>query len=97
MEKRKLFIVLTVITVLLIIAGGFAVSVFIRNQLTESLVNQYAVQEGLQARQIAQTLELEIHQTEAKLNLIAQLPEVMSGDTAACLMTRKQKWATWGV
>jgi signal transduction histidine kinase len=84
MEKRKLFIVLTVITVLLIIAGGFAVSVFIRNQLTESLVNQYAVQEGLQARQIAQTLELEIHQTEAKLNLIAQLPEVMSGDTAAC-------------
>lgn len=84
MNRNKLFIIITTLTVLLIIISGFITSIYTRQKLTENLITQYGVQEGVVARQLAQTLEIEIAQTQAKLNLIAKLPAVMLGNKDVC-------------
>ena len=84
MKRRRIFSVLTILLGLLIIAAGFATSILIREQLTNNLITQYNLQEKAMGEQVAETLALEVAQTKAKLDLIAKLPVVQSGDTAAC-------------
>lgn len=84
MKKRKVFFLITGMLGALIIGSGFAASVFVHEQLTKNLINIYATQQGILATQIAQTLTVEIEQIQTKLRLIAQLPEIMNGDTATC-------------
>ena len=84
MNNKRSFIGITAVLALLIIVSGFILSSYVRDHLTNNLIVQYSTQEGYAAQQVAQTLQLEIAQTEAKLYLIAQLPEVASGSTVAC-------------
>jgi Na+-transporting methylmalonyl-CoA/oxaloacetate decarboxylase beta subunit len=68
MNKKTLFIIAMICMAFAIISGGYLFSVFIQNRIVDNLINQYASSEGVVAEQVAQTLELEIAQTEAKLS-----------------------------
>lgn len=84
MNKKTLFLTITIVLAALMVISSFAISRFVRNQLTDNLITQYSAQEGVAAEQTAETLELEIAQVQAKLNLIAQLPDVAAGSTSTC-------------
>lgn len=84
MHKQTRFVIISAATAFAILAAIFVASFYIRAQLTENLTQQYVEQEALLSQQVAHTLELEVAQTQAKLELVAKYPEVRDGDTAAC-------------
>ncbi|MES2437074.1 MAG: cache domain-containing protein [Patescibacteria group bacterium] len=84
MNKRTLFIIITVSVIVLIIIGGMISSNYIKNKITDNLITDYGEQEKLIASQVAQTIEIEILSLEKQLYFISELPEIKYGDTDEC-------------
>jgi PAS domain S-box-containing protein len=85
MNKKTLFIIFTIGMVCVIIVGGLGASQYVKTKLTQNLTNQYADHEGQLARQVAQTLELEVSGIEAQLKIMAQFSEIKNGTPQQCI------------
>jgi len=84
MSKKALFIIITFIAVLLVIAAASVSAFIIRDKIINNLVDQYAQQEQTIAKDTAKILEAEISSVAEKLTIISQIPQVQKGETEVC-------------
>jgi HAMP domain-containing protein len=84
MSKRVLFILMTSGMILLIIVSAISASFYIKNQLTNKLIDQYALQQGVLAKQVSQSLQVEVSALREQLVLISEYPEIKNGSAAEC-------------
>lgn len=84
MSKKNTIIIAIAIATLTVMSISYGFISVIKKRLTDNLINQYSRQELLIAETSAKILEREISTIQEKLNLIAQIPEVKSGNTEDC-------------
>lgn len=86
---KKLLATTTGIIIILIISPVLLATIWFlgkntQKDIEETVVKQFGEQELVIAGEIAQIFETEIANTEEKLNMIAQIPEVKKGDSETC-------------
>ncbi len=81
-KNQLITIVLTLTIIGVLISLGSAY--FIRERISESLIEEEARADLVLTEQIARLLEKEVKSIEDKVNLLAQFPEVRDGDTESC-------------
>ncbi len=84
MNKKTTIILLIVLATAIISVAGMITASSVKNKMTDNLVDVYAEQELLVAKQVAKITSGEVEDIREKLNLIAKLPEVKTGDTETC-------------
>ncbi len=96
MSKYRLYILILSIVGLVIICAAYFTTVAIRARLNDNLVKNYAEQELVIARNVAKTIESEIHATKNQLLLMTFDPMVRSGSTVECLAEIKNNLTVTG-
>jgi len=82
-KKLQLIVFISVLTVTGVLAGLGSVY-FIRNQLTQSLIEEETSNNLNLTQQTAILLEKEISTIQEKVNLVARMPQIQDGDTGTC-------------
>jgi len=93
MSKKITFIIIMAVMAGVIAIAGFFFSTYIKNNISDNLVDQYGEQELLIAKDMIKILELEVSAIQEKLNIIAQIPAVRDGDTKTCNAKLKEVFA----
>ena len=83
-NKRNAFIFSSALVTIMLIVNSFTLTNSVKKDITDKLIQEYTEQEQLIALQLAQIMELEISNRESELKIIANLPEIISGNAETC-------------